>query len=168
MSSDEFFAQRIANIKKHVRLITVIRDYGLVPYSNAGEDFQMPCPFHKDNKPSAHLYEGDRYHCFSCHKDLDVIGFFAEKEGTNFKNALYLLEVKYNIPRLVEHRNENIKIEEKSKEIPFAERWNFLEKKVIQRKTAYGLDKYSKLLYALDEAARTENVELLSKIESKL
>lgn len=169
MSTDEFFARRIENIKKHVRLIQVIRDQGLLPYNNSGEDFQMACPFHgKDNHPSAHVYEGDRFHCFRCHVSYDVISFFAEREGLNLNNALYKLEIQYKIPRLVEQAHEKIEILDKKKEIPFADHWRFVEKKMIQKKQSYGLEKYAKLLYALDEAARTEDRELLAKIEGKM
>jgi hypothetical protein len=50
------------------------------------------CPFHEDKVPSMHFYEKDnRVHCFSCHRNLDTIGFVAERDGLTFVEAVKCL-----------------------------------------------------------------------------
>jgi hypothetical protein len=50
------------------------------------------CPFHEDRTPSMYLYAKDnRVHCFSCHRNLDTIGFVAERDGLTFVEAVKCL-----------------------------------------------------------------------------
>lgn len=50
------------------------------------------CPFHNDRHASLHIYkEQNRFHCFSCGADGDVIDLVQKMYGLDFKSAVYKL-----------------------------------------------------------------------------
>ena len=162
---------RVDNIKAYVKVLDLIKDYGLMPYESAGIEFQMKCPFHgKDNKPSAHVYDaGATFKCFTCHRYYDVVRFFMEKEGVDFKNAMYLLEKRYNIPKL---QNQDLRVlkdeHEKKQQITAEMLCGAIEKQLLQNKFKYGLEKYAKLFYILDTARKKDDLGLAQKLQEKM
>lgn len=58
---------------------------------------QIHCPFHgKDKHPSAQIY-GNYFHCFTCGKHLDVIGFVQEYFNLSFKEAMQKINIDFNL-----------------------------------------------------------------------
>jgi hypothetical protein len=168
----DLLKKRIDNIKSRVKIRSLIQDYGLLPNQYVGDEFQMRCPFHgRDNTPSAHVYAEGHFHCFACHRHFDVISFFQEKEHIEkLPNALRALEQKYNIPKLEEVEEEVEKIfsdEIEKPKVSIEYEFNRTEKFLIDKKKEIGLEKYSKLLYVLDDAFKNNNFELIDKVKLK-
>lgn len=42
------------------------------------------CPFHNEKTPSFKIFKDNRYHCFSCGVDGDVIDFIMKRDGIDF------------------------------------------------------------------------------------
>lgn len=58
---------------------------------------KMRCPFHgQDKHPSAQIYN-DGFHCFTCGKHLDVIGFIEEYFNLDFKEAMQKINIDFNL-----------------------------------------------------------------------
>src|SRR5262245_21372319 len=55
------------------------------------------CIFHDDKRPSASIHKG-RFHCFGCNISLDVLGFIAKAQRTDFRGALSYLADRYGVP----------------------------------------------------------------------
>ncbi|NKQ39519.1 MAG: hypothetical protein HF967_08675 [Methanosarcinales archaeon] len=52
------------------------------------------CPFHNDSTPSLYIYKEDnRFHCFSCGANGDVIDLYMELNNCNFYNACKALTI---------------------------------------------------------------------------
>lgn len=49
------------------------------------------CPFHNEKTASMKIYKDNRFHCFGCGKDGDVIDFVMQRDGVDFKTAVTLL-----------------------------------------------------------------------------
>lgn len=49
------------------------------------------CPFHKEKKPSFHLWKSVG-HCFGCNWHGDTIKFLIDKEGLTFQEAVLMLQ----------------------------------------------------------------------------
>ena len=171
--SNDLLKKRIENIKSRIKIRDLIQEYGLLPNQYVGDEFQMRCPFHgKDNAPSAHVYSEGHFHCFACHRHYDVISFFQEKEHIEkLPNALRALEQKYNIPK-TEENEESEKVDIFSDEIEkpkisFETEFKRTEKFLIDKKKEIGLEKYSKLLFVLDEGLKSEKIDLIEKVKIK-
>ena len=66
------------------------------------------CPFHgSDKHPSAQIYDNN-FHCFTCGKHLDVIGFVQEYFNLNFKEAMQKINIDFNLGL-----ESNVKIDKK-------------------------------------------------------
>lgn len=73
-------------------MIDIINMYG-IPHKNS----KMSCPFHGiDKHPSAKIYETN-FHCFTCLKHLDVIGFVEEYFNLPFKDAMKKINYDFNM-----------------------------------------------------------------------
>ena len=46
------------------------------------------CPFHNEKSGSCKIYKDNRYHCFGCGADGDVIDFMMKETGLTFINAV--------------------------------------------------------------------------------
>ena len=46
------------------------------------------CPFHNDKHPSCKIYPDNRFHCFSCTANGDVIDLVSKTHGLDFINAV--------------------------------------------------------------------------------
>lgn len=171
-------SKRIANIKKHVSLLRVLKDHNLLPHSEMFVDeFQMSCPFHgKDERPSARIYdEGKTFHCFGCQRHFDVIDFYAEVSGIDSypfgekkKNVYRAIEQRYNVPKLAETVRAEIEFAKEKKVASIEDRARIVEKKILEKKKVLGLDKFSKMLFVLDQAVTDARLDLLEKLTEKL
>lgn len=171
----ELLKKRIESIKQRVKIRDLIRDYGLLPNQYCGDEFQMRCPFHgRDNTPSAHVYPDGHFHCFACHRHLDVIGFVQERESIAlFNNVLRHIEQRYNLPKIeIDELDSSSYLsseaEDRKPKVTIEYEFNRTEKYIIAHKKALGLDKYAKLLFVLDEALKTERTDLMDKVRSKV
>ena len=73
-------------------MIDIINVYG-IPHKNS----KMSCPFHGiDKHPSAKIFETN-FHCFTCLKHLDVIGFVEEYFNLPFKDAMEKINYDFNM-----------------------------------------------------------------------
>lgn len=116
-----------------------------IPYNNK----KMRCPFHGEDKhPSAAIYE-TYFHCFSCFRHLDVIGFVEEYFNLSFKEAMQKINIDFGLGL------ENNKVDyEKLKLIKNIEN----EKKIKKRKLT---KQYCKLC---DDKLKIEKaIDLLNK-----
>lgn len=77
-------------IKSAIPLKTYLAEHGAEFVRN-----KACCPFHEERTPSGSLYSGqdghERYKCFGCGIDVDVIGAAQEFYGLDFKGALSTL-----------------------------------------------------------------------------
>lgn len=64
------------------------------------------CIFHDDNHPSMKV--DDRYHCFACGADGDVIDFTAQLFGISLKDAAERLAADFNIPHDYERKERSL------------------------------------------------------------
>ncbi len=75
---------RIERAKKLVPLESVVAKY--VNLQARGSLLLGHCPFHDDRVASFYVYlEDQRYHCFGCGYDGDVVGFLREKESMTWR-----------------------------------------------------------------------------------
>jgi DNA primase catalytic core len=84
----------VDQIKASVRIEDVVRRRGVALRTTAnGERLEGHCPFHPfDETPSFNLYvTTQRYHCFGCGADGDVIDFVQAFEVCSFQEALHRL-----------------------------------------------------------------------------
>ncbi|GHO88154.1 CHC2 zinc finger domain-containing protein [Dictyobacter formicarum] len=81
----------VQQIKAQVRLEDVIRRRGVELRGNqSGERMEGQCPFHAyDQTPSFNVYiSNQRYHCFGCGADGDVIDFVQAFDVCSFSEAM--------------------------------------------------------------------------------
>jgi DNA primase len=87
----------LEQIKQDVRIEDVIRQHGVdLRATGNGGRLEGHCPFHSgDETPSFNVYiETQRYHCFGCGADGDVIDFVQAFDGGTFQDALHRLSEK--------------------------------------------------------------------------
>lgn len=80
----------LKELKRRVPMVRVLQHYGLKVQHNSMGDWQpVPCPFHKDSRPSASVNTGsDRFRCHVCDIGGDVIDVVAHAEGLDTKEAM--------------------------------------------------------------------------------
>jgi hypothetical protein len=114
-ATDEFIKQsisdselRVKDYEKKLSRLTEIKDSGqsfdiekikqipitdIMEFNKAG--FAC-CPFHGEKTPSLKYYKkNNRFHCFGCGKDGDVIDMFQQLHSCNFREAVKNLSEKY-------------------------------------------------------------------------
>lgn len=75
-----------------ISMMDIINKYGISHRRRT-----MRCPFHgQDKHPSAQIYD-DGFHCFTCGKHLDVIGFVEEYFNLNFKEAMQKINLDFSL-----------------------------------------------------------------------
>jgi DNA primase len=99
------YRRRLERIKQDIPIVEVLRDYGYAVRVDSGQrEQQFSCNLHgdgKDGKPSARVYPGSNsWYCFACDRTRDAVATVREREGIGFKEALQLLEHKFNLPPL--------------------------------------------------------------------
>lgn len=84
----------------------------LVSLKKGGKSYQGLCPFHQEKTPSFHVYaESQRYHCFGCQKDGDLINFVQDYYNISFKEAISKLAKEKGLEYLlkeVEDRSDKV------------------------------------------------------------
>lgn len=79
-------------ILNSIKMIDIINKYN-IPYRNG----KVSCPFHGiDKHPSAKIYETN-FHCFTCSKHLDVIGFVEDFFNLSFKDAMQKINYDFGL-----------------------------------------------------------------------
>ncbi len=79
----------IAQVKARVHLEDVCKSRGMDLRSCNGERLEGCCPFHEDHSPSFSVYvQTQRYYCFGCGAQGDVIDFVRTFDGCSLKEAL--------------------------------------------------------------------------------
>ena len=81
----------VEQVKTGVRIEDIVRRRGIaLRVSQSGERLEGQCPFHPfDETPSFNLYVvSQRYHCFGCGADGDVIDFVQAFDVCTFQEAL--------------------------------------------------------------------------------
>jgi len=84
----------VEQVKASVRIEEVVRRRGVELHANqSGERLVGHCPFHQfDETPSFNVYVGSqRYHCFGCGADGDVIDFVQAFDVCSWREALHRL-----------------------------------------------------------------------------
>lgn len=79
-------------ILNNVTMQDIVNKYGIEHNRR-----KIRCPFHGiDKHPSAQLYD-NFFHCFTCGKHLDVIGFVEEYFNLSFKEAMQKINIDFNL-----------------------------------------------------------------------
>ncbi len=82
-----FSAASIEQVTSSSDIVDVIGSY--LPLKQAGAVFKALCPFHQEKTPSFNVNPArQRYHCFGCGADGDVIKFVREYENLDFVGAV--------------------------------------------------------------------------------
>ncbi|NJB66881.1 DNA primase [Desulfobaculum xiamenense] len=76
----------IAAIKARLDIVELVRRY--VDLKRAGGRFMAPCPFHQETKPSFTVHPDGYYYCFGCRASGDVIDFYCQINGLDFREGL--------------------------------------------------------------------------------
>ena len=78
-------------------IVDIVGSY--VSLSRRGGDYWGCCPFHSEKTPSFHVRpEQQTYYCFGCKKGGGVINFIMEEENLSFRDAVYFLAKRANLP----------------------------------------------------------------------
>jgi len=185
------FGERIENVKEHVTIFQVMQHYGIELVRGADHENQVRCPFHGhrgDMRPSARVYpDTQRFHCFYCNFNFDVIAFVKEYEGFNFLRALSYLEGHFNVPAVEvkdteevisktffeQPKKKGIKLESDS----LLRLYELCEELLIKRKKSFSLKTYSRMFLFLDSTVNAlldesvdlqETYERLTKLKRKI
>ncbi|MFH1161832.1 MAG: DNA primase [Candidatus Jorgensenbacteria bacterium] len=87
----------VDRIKEKLNIVDFIRGYlTLLP---AGKNFKALCPFHPEKTPSFIVSpDRQRFHCFGCAADGDLVTFLMRYENLEFPEALRVLAEKAGVP----------------------------------------------------------------------
>ncbi|PIT91612.1 hypothetical protein COU12_02100 [Candidatus Jorgensenbacteria bacterium CG10_big_fil_rev_8_21_14_0_10_54_38] len=87
----------VDRIKEKLNIVDFIRGYiTLLP---AGKNFKALCPFHPEKTPSFIVSpDRQRFHCFGCAADGDIVTFLMRYENLEFPEALRVLAEKAGVP----------------------------------------------------------------------
>jgi len=101
----DYLRRRVDNIKAQVTVADVLAHYG-IDVRTTDREFQFPCPLHgdgQDNSYSARMYpdnndgSGGTY-CFACHKSRDCVRWVQDREGIeSFGKALSFVERAFHV-----------------------------------------------------------------------
>lgn len=69
-----------------------------VNLKKSGSSWKGLCPFHKEKTPSFHVYEKDRYYCFSCSAQGDSIEYLRKIHKMSFHEAKNYLGLGEDLP----------------------------------------------------------------------
>lgn len=82
--------QQIDSPKAHLDLDRA-KQYPLTNLVKVNHAGFTACPFHKEKTASMKIYKDNRFHCFGCGKDGDVIDFVMHRDNVDFKTAVTIL-----------------------------------------------------------------------------
>ncbi len=98
--------EQIAQAKTAVRLEEVCRQRGVALTECSNERLEGCCPFHEDHTPSFNVYiESQRYCCFGCGAQGDVIDFVRTLDGCSFAEAVQRLLSMQSVARVQSARS---------------------------------------------------------------
>lgn len=84
----------IERLRREVSLSDVAIDHGVALQKN-GREWEGCCPFHDENTPSFTIFTGkdgvERFHCFGCSEQGDVVDFIAKLKGVETREAIAIL-----------------------------------------------------------------------------
>ncbi|MBB3388611.1 putative DNA primase/helicase [Rhizobium sp. BK275] len=84
----------IARLRRDISLSSTVRQYGY-KLSRNGREFETCCPFHAEDTPSFKIFiahDGmERFHCFGCGRQGDIIDFVQEVKGVDLPEAIRIL-----------------------------------------------------------------------------
>lgn len=108
----EFSYELIDAIKDRVTLVDMLDELGIRKKRSGGNRYVVICPFHDEKTPSCMIYtDEDKFHCFSCQADGDVIDFYQQYLDIEFDEALSRLTDRLEIQIMDAEQVE--KVEEK-------------------------------------------------------
>lgn len=144
---------RAINIKNKVNIFQALHFIG-VRLLHGETTQQIICPFHDDTKPSARAYgDSNKLFCFTCHKMWDVINVVQQGKNVSFFEAVELLEKHFKIDSPLNNLPLTIKynLEKQTSQVAsLAKLQEYAEEILIGARFELGLERYCKLLYALD------------------
>lgn len=77
----------VDTLKSRLDIVEVVGRY--VNLTRAGKEWQACCPFHGERTPSFTVHPSKGFfHCFGCGAHGDVLGFYQQITGVDFKQAL--------------------------------------------------------------------------------
>ncbi|MBQ7608323.1 MAG: DNA primase [Desulfovibrionaceae bacterium] len=128
-------------LTERLDIVTLIQRY--VPLRQNGSRWVAPCPFHQETKPSFYVdpVKG-RYYCFDCHASGDAIGFYAQINGLDYKEALRTLAQELGI-RLVRQNPEEERREKQER----------LHKQALLNLAAYAAKLFAQTLHKAQPSA---------------
>jgi DNA primase len=104
---------------------------------DCGKYYSCTCPFHEESDASFCIYKDtQRFHCYGCKENGDVITFVRKMRGWGFKKALDFLNIDYRKMKMIGSKKGMLDtiVEE--------------EKKGVNVKEKYGEELIDKLLQA--------------------
>lgn len=87
----------VDRIKEKLNMADFVRGY--ITLTQAGKNLKGLCPFHPEKTPSFIVSpERQRFHCFGCGADGDIVTFLMRYENLEFPEALRILAEKAGVP----------------------------------------------------------------------
>lgn len=81
------FGDAIRAIKERLSLVDIASRY--MELRSMGGRFVAPCPFHQETKPSFSISpDKGLYYCFGCQASGDIIDFYAQMNGLDFRESV--------------------------------------------------------------------------------
>lgn len=94
----EFSYELMDAIKDRVTLVDMIDELKIRKKRSGGGRYVIICPFHDEDTPSCMIYVNqDKYHCFGCQAQGDVIDFYQNYLEIEFDEALARLCDRLNV-----------------------------------------------------------------------
>lgn len=144
---------RIQQLRSKLTIFQVLERLG-VELSRGASTQQIPCPFHDDRRPSARLYsDTNRLYCFTCARTWDQISSVVSRRDLSYPEAVRWLEEQFQISYSVDDLTSvmRAKLTPPSKPpVNLVALFQEVEKRLIDARHALGLERYCKLLVALD------------------
>ncbi|MBX5020445.1 CHC2 zinc finger domain-containing protein [Rhizobium lentis] len=89
----------VERLRRDVSLSSTVAHYGY-KLSRNGDEFETCCPFHAEDTPSFTIFVGkdnvERFHCFGCGEQGDVLDFVQKVKGANLPEAIRILDGRDN------------------------------------------------------------------------
>lgn len=105
----EFSYELIDAIKERVALVDMLDELGIKKRRSGGNRYVVICPFHDEKTPSCMIYtDEDKFHCFGCQADGDVIDFYQQYLDIEFDEALSRLTDRLEIQVMDAERVEKV------------------------------------------------------------
>lgn len=71
--------------------VTNAKEKRIENYFKVNQAGFMSCPFHNEKTASCKVYKDNRYHCFGCGADGDIIDLVMKDQGLEFRQAIKYL-----------------------------------------------------------------------------